>query len=112
MPAPYGSTHNKRRSRLGDKLRAWRTRREITQAQAATLCGADQSTWSDWERGAASPERLENLLLIELHVGIPIESWLGSARARRVARTVFSARLARAKSTKADTIIKDAVVTP
>jgi DNA-binding transcriptional regulator YiaG len=34
------------------ELKAWRTSRHITQAQAAELVGAGSyRTWQDWERG-------------------------------------------------------------
>lgn len=97
----YGGSHSgpqpKAIRRLCYRLRTWRKGAGLSQTDAAKLMHVDQSTWSDWECATAVPVRLESLLLLELHVGIPIESWLVSARARRAAEAVFESRVARAK---------------
>ena len=39
----------------GEKIREARRKRGLTQAQAAAMAETAQETWSNWERGRASP---------------------------------------------------------
>lgn len=40
---------------LGERIKAWRTGAQLTQAQAARRAGVGQATWSDVERGDSTP---------------------------------------------------------
>ncbi len=58
-------------------LRRWRTEtRKLSQHDAATLIGAHQNTWSDWENGEKTP-RTEMAFKLDLLTGgdCPADSW-------------------------------------
>lgn len=53
-------------TRQGDELRAWRQKGKLSQAAAAKLVGATQSSWASWEMGRKAPDnfyagRIESL---------------------------------------------------
>lgn len=48
----------------GKKLQAWRLKKGLTQHAAASLIGANQATWSEWESEKKSP-RVEHAFEIQ-----------------------------------------------
>lgn len=61
---PRPPRRRKRANAFGRRLRAWRKRRGLTQAQALAALGApgDQAKMSDWERGKKLPRNAAELL--------------------------------------------------
>jgi transcriptional regulator with XRE-family HTH domain len=49
----------------GEKLKAWRLKAKLSQAEAAKLAGVQQGTWCGWESDSSEP-RLRHALRLEV----------------------------------------------
>lgn len=56
------------------RLRAWRTKRGLSQAEAAQMASVSQSTWNDWERGRKHPRVTQANRLARLGI-CPVKAW-------------------------------------
>jgi|APIni6443716594_1056825.scaffolds.fasta_scaffold546832_3 transcriptional regulator with XRE-family HTH domain len=58
---------------MGDRIRALRRARGLTQAELAKLCGVTKSAVSQWEAGSTANIKLQALLalLAALHTDVP-----------------------------------------
>ena len=59
---------------IGQGLRAWRDRRDLTQVGAAGLLGANVSTLRKWENGETIPRASIARALVLEHGAIPAEA--------------------------------------
>jgi len=57
-----------------EALRVLRQRHAMTQERAASLCGCDERTWIDIEKGRLLPG-LQIATEIEREFGIPVGAW-------------------------------------
>ena len=61
-------------------LKDWRTRRDLSQEDAAQKVDVHQNTWSDWESGKKVPRTPKAL---EIHVltggEVPVDAWCPDA---------------------------------
>jgi DNA-binding transcriptional regulator YiaG len=55
MWSPRSAWCIRRVTTMNDNLKSSRLRLNLTQAEAAKLCGVDPNTWARWERGERQP---------------------------------------------------------
>lgn len=68
----------------GEKLRAWRAKRGISQASAAALVGTTQRTWGQWESDGTTPEIDYCDAIEKLTSGaVTMKDWARSRRKQR-----------------------------
>lgn len=68
----------------GEKLRAWRDRSGISQADAAEKIGTKQRTWASWETDGTTPEIDFAEALEKLTTGaVTMRDWVRSRRKKR-----------------------------
>jgi len=66
-------------------LRTWMVEKGKTQTQVASLIGVNQTKVSDWLQGRRIS--LADAVAIRDAIGVPVESWLKPAAAKRLARS-------------------------
>lgn len=60
----------------GERLRAWRTDRAMSQKACADRVGVSQPTWADWEAGNTAPDREHAPLVQKLTRGrVRADGW-------------------------------------
>lgn len=58
----------------GDRLKAWRAERALSQTEAGAKAEVSAATWCDWERGKKTPRGVHRDA-IEVLTGIPGSAW-------------------------------------
>lgn len=58
----------------GDRLKAWRAERDLSQTDAGARVEVSAATWCDWERGKKTPRGVHRDAL-EVLTGIPGSAW-------------------------------------
>ena len=73
---PKPSRRSKPKTEVGRRLREWRERQGLTQAQAAEKIGVAQNTWSSLETGKRKrTPKATTLEALEALTGIPVAAW-------------------------------------
>ena len=70
---PYGTRGHVRRSRsravvfnLGDELRTWRHKRNLSQSEGALKLQISKRTLQEWEQGRTEPEGLARIAILKI----------------------------------------------
>jgi transcriptional regulator with XRE-family HTH domain len=58
-----------------EMLKEWRTKKHMSQAQAAKLIAVAQPVWANWEKGRRTPGLRHAVFLQRLGV-CPVEAWV------------------------------------
>lgn len=63
---------------VGQRLKGWRTAKNISQREAGELVGVEQATWSDWESGKKSLS-VPSAIRVSAATDIPLADLTGLA---------------------------------